>query len=52
MKQIIRTGDLAPKGVASTYCEERLNFNSTFKHIKKQSDKLFGVKRLIKSKKS
>lgn len=47
--KIVRTGDLAPKGVKSTYCDERMNFNSTFIHIKKQSDKLFGVKKLIKS---
>lgn len=49
MKQVIRTGDLAPKGVKSTYCEERMDFNSTFKAIRKSSDKLFGVKRATKS---
>lgn len=35
-KAIVRTGDLAPKGVRSTYQEEKRSFNETFKHIWKQ----------------
>lgn len=32
-RKIIRTGDLAPKGIKSTYQEERTNFNKTFETI-------------------
>ena len=32
-KELIRTGDLAPKGVKSTYQKEKTGFNETFNHI-------------------
>ena len=32
-KFIKRPGDLAPKGVASTYNEEKLPFNETFERL-------------------
>jgi len=32
-KFIQRPGDLAPKGVASTYNEEKLSFNETFERL-------------------
>lgn len=36
MKAIERPGDLAPSGIKSTYCEERMDFNSTFRHMFKK----------------
>lgn len=32
-KPINRPGDLAPKGVRSTYQTEKLSFNETFEHL-------------------
>ncbi len=32
-KQIERPGDLAPKGVKSTYQTEKLSFNETFERL-------------------
>ena len=32
-KFIQRPGDLAPKGVKSTYQTEKLSFNKTFEHL-------------------
>ena len=32
-RKTIRTGDLAPKGIKSTYQPEKTNFNQTFKTI-------------------
>lgn len=34
-KGIVRTGDLAPKGIAHTCQSERTDFNKTFEHIYK-----------------
>lgn len=34
-KGIVRTGDLAPRGVARTVDTEKTNFNETFEHIYK-----------------
>lgn len=35
-KEIVRTGDLVPKGIAYTYQTERTDFNTTFEHIYKE----------------
>lgn len=32
-KNIVRTGDLEPKGIRSTYNENATDFNTTFTHI-------------------
>lgn len=32
-KEIVRTGDLEPKGIRSTYAKDVTDFNTTFVHI-------------------
>lgn len=34
-KELVRTGDLAPKGIARTVDTERTDYNTTFQHIYK-----------------